>query len=208
MPLLIHFGKTGKKFRFFHTGNKGPVGQRAAKLLAIKVRILKRNLPPLQAHIAQVQVGLGLNHSQSLTDSIFAALWSYLSSLLMSSLGMYFVALLFHKLRKLSKNSNLPFGQGIFHHQMWQCRIVVLPTLRYKTSNVLNFVGFDDERGLLRSIWSAKKFKSFGLGFFQTLGLIFHEWWNRGITQCKILKYQAITPWIKDKITCLSSSIN
>ena len=56
MPLLIHFGKTGKKFRFFHTGNKGPVGQRAAKLLAIKVRILKRNLPPrpkcVQAHTA------------------------------------------------------------------------------------------------------------------------------------------------------------
>ena len=35
-----------KGFRFFHTGNIVSVGQRAAKLLAVKVVGLKKSLPP------------------------------------------------------------------------------------------------------------------------------------------------------------------
>ena len=39
LQLLIHFGKG---FRSFHAGNVGSVGQRAAKLLAVKIGVLKK----------------------------------------------------------------------------------------------------------------------------------------------------------------------
>ena len=47
----------GKGFRSFHTGNMGSVGQRAAKLLAFKVGVLKKKsaalaIPPKLCAIA------------------------------------------------------------------------------------------------------------------------------------------------------------
>ena len=58
----------------------GSQGQRAAKLLAVKIGLLKKKsaasaIPAKMcaSASAQVRVCPGLNHSQNLTDSIFAA---------------------------------------------------------------------------------------------------------------------------------------
>ena len=65
----------------FKTVNIGSLGQRAAKLLAVKLRGSPKSLPIwplqpkcLQARLAQVQVQPESNHSQSLIDGNFAAL--------------------------------------------------------------------------------------------------------------------------------------
>ena len=80
LKLLEYFGG---RFRCHHTINKGSLGQRSAKWLAVKVGVFKKNLPLcplqpkcLQARLAQVWIRMCLNHSQSLTDGKFAALWS------------------------------------------------------------------------------------------------------------------------------------
>ena len=68
-----------KGFRYFNTVNMGSVGQRASKLLAVKVGGLKKKSAiwprPLSNQSAQVRKRPGSNLSQSLTDSNFAALW-------------------------------------------------------------------------------------------------------------------------------------
>ena len=68
-----------KGFRSFNTVNMGSVGQRASKLLAVKVGGLKKKSAiwprPLSNQSAQVRLRPGSNLSQSLTDSNFAALW-------------------------------------------------------------------------------------------------------------------------------------
>ena len=55
----------------------------SAKLLTVKVKVPRKNLPlgPIQtkceqAHVARIWVCPGLNHSQSLTDSIFESLYA------------------------------------------------------------------------------------------------------------------------------------
>ena len=57
----------------------GSVGQRASKLLAVKVGGLKKKSAvwprPHSNQLAWVRGGPGSNHSQSLTDGNFAALW-------------------------------------------------------------------------------------------------------------------------------------
>ena len=64
-------------FRSFNTVNMGSVGQRASKLLAVKVGGLKKKSAiwpwPLSNQSARVRLRLGSNLSQSLTDSNFAA---------------------------------------------------------------------------------------------------------------------------------------
>ena len=56
----------------------GSVGQRATKLLSVNVGGLKKKSAvwpqPHSNHLAQVQVGPGWNHSQSLMASNFATL--------------------------------------------------------------------------------------------------------------------------------------
>ena len=68
-----------KGFRSFNTVNMGSVGQRASKLLAVKVGGLKKKSAiwpwPLSNQSARVRLRPGSNLSQSLTDSNFAALW-------------------------------------------------------------------------------------------------------------------------------------
>ena len=61
-----------KRFRSFHTGNIGFVGQRAAKLLVIKVGGLKKKSATLAI---TAKVCASTNHSQSLMDGNFAAFW-------------------------------------------------------------------------------------------------------------------------------------
>ena len=67
-----------KRFRSFNAKNLGTVGQRAAKLLAVKVGGLKKKSAaqtwPHSNHSAQVQDGPGSNHSQSLMAGNFVAL--------------------------------------------------------------------------------------------------------------------------------------
>ena len=69
-----------KGFRSFNTVNMGPVGQRALKLIAVKVGGLKKKSAiwprPLSNQSALVWLRPGSNLTQSLTDSNFAALWS------------------------------------------------------------------------------------------------------------------------------------
>ena len=68
-----------KGFRSFNTVNMGSVGQRASKLLAVKVGGLKKKSAiwprPLSNQSAGSRLRSGSNLSQSLTDSNFAALW-------------------------------------------------------------------------------------------------------------------------------------
>ena len=68
----------GKRFRSFNKDNIEPVGQRASKLLPVKVGGLKKDSVALAevcaSALAQVLVRLGPNHSQSLMDSNFADL--------------------------------------------------------------------------------------------------------------------------------------
>ena len=67
-----------RRFRSFNALNMGFVGQRASKLLAVKVGGLKKKSAaqpqPHSNQSAQVRLRPGSNHSQSLTDSNFAAL--------------------------------------------------------------------------------------------------------------------------------------
>ena len=78
LELLLYFGKG---FRSFNAGNIGSVGQRASKLLAVKVGGLKKNSAALAIAAelfarasTQVRVGPGQNCSQSLMDGKFVAL--------------------------------------------------------------------------------------------------------------------------------------
>ena len=68
-----------KRFRSFNTVNMGSFGQRASKLLAVKVGGLKKKSAiwprPLSNQSARVWLRPRSNLSQSLTDSNFAALW-------------------------------------------------------------------------------------------------------------------------------------
>ena len=59
LELFIYFGKG---FRSFHAGNIGFVGQRAAKLAAVKVGGLKRSLPAGPGPSQQVCPGLVPGH--------------------------------------------------------------------------------------------------------------------------------------------------
>ena len=68
-------------FRFFNAENFGSVGQRTAKLLAVKVGVLKKKsaalaIPPelCASASARVRVCPGSNHSQILKAGTFAAL--------------------------------------------------------------------------------------------------------------------------------------
>ena len=65
-------------FRSFNAENLRSIGQRALKLLAVKVGGLKKksaNQPrPLSNHSARIRVVPGSNHSQSLMAGNFAAL--------------------------------------------------------------------------------------------------------------------------------------
>ena len=74
--LLIYIGR---RFKSFHKSNTGSVGQRASKLLAVKVGCLKKksaNRPlPRSNHSAQIRLRPGSNHHQTLTASNFKALW-------------------------------------------------------------------------------------------------------------------------------------
>ena len=60
--------------RSFDAKNLGSVNLRAAKLLAVKVRDLKKNLPTDPDHTQTNRVYAGSNHSQSLMAGNFAAL--------------------------------------------------------------------------------------------------------------------------------------
>ena len=70
-----------KGLKSFHKGNKGSVGQRAAKLLAFKAGDQKKvcrfghycSSTYVQVHVARIQVAPSLNLSQ-MTDSSFAVL--------------------------------------------------------------------------------------------------------------------------------------
>ena len=66
-------------FRSFDIVNMGSVGQRASKLLAVKVGGLKKKSAiwprPLSNQSARIRVVPGSNHSQSLMAGHFAALW-------------------------------------------------------------------------------------------------------------------------------------
>ena len=68
-----------KGFRSFNIVNMGSVGQRASKLLAVKVGGLKKKSAiwprPLSNQSARIRVVPGSNHSQSLMAGHFAALW-------------------------------------------------------------------------------------------------------------------------------------
>ena len=66
-----------KRFRSFNAKNLGSVGQRAAKLLAVKVGGLKKVCQPAPAPVSQcarVRTPAPSNHSQSLMAGNFAAL--------------------------------------------------------------------------------------------------------------------------------------
>ena len=72
-----------ERFRSFNAENFGSVGQRAAKLLAIKVRVFKKKSAasaiPANAcaiPLARVRTRARSNHFQSLTAGNFEALWS------------------------------------------------------------------------------------------------------------------------------------
>ena len=69
-----------KAFRSFNTENLGSVGQRAAKLLAVKVGGLKKNSAsqpqPQSVSLPGFEPRARSNHSQSLMAGNFAALWS------------------------------------------------------------------------------------------------------------------------------------
>ena len=68
-----------KRFRFFDDEILGSLGQRAAKLPAFKIGGIKKKSAAWPwshlNHSDWIRVCLGSNHSQSLTDSNFAALW-------------------------------------------------------------------------------------------------------------------------------------
>ena len=68
-----------KRFRSFNIVKMGSVGQRASKLLAVKVGGLKKKSAiwprPLSNQSAWIRVVPGSNHSQSLMAGNFAALW-------------------------------------------------------------------------------------------------------------------------------------
>ena len=73
-----NFDTVFKKFRSFDAKNLGSVGQRAAKLLAVKVGGLKKVCQPAPAPVSQcarVRTPVPSNHSQSLMAGNFAALW-------------------------------------------------------------------------------------------------------------------------------------
>ena len=65
-----------KRFKSFQTGNIGSVGQRAAKLLAVKFGGLEKKsaTSAITAEFCASAYGLGSKHSQSLMDGNFAAL--------------------------------------------------------------------------------------------------------------------------------------
>ena len=66
-----------KRFRSFNAKNFESVGQRAAKLLAVKVGGLKKVCQPAPAPVSQcarVRTPAPSNHSQSLMAGNFAAL--------------------------------------------------------------------------------------------------------------------------------------
>ena len=75
--------KIEKRFRSLNAKNLGSVSQRAAKLLALKVRVLKKKsaASAIPAKVCASAIGPGLrsprgsNHSRSLKASNFAALW-------------------------------------------------------------------------------------------------------------------------------------
>ena len=68
-----------KRFRCLNAENLGSVGQRAAKLLAVKVGGLKKKSAgrprPHSNQLARVRTRAKSNHSQSLMAGNFAALW-------------------------------------------------------------------------------------------------------------------------------------
>ena len=73
-----NFDTVFKKIRSFDAENLGSVGQRAAKLLAVKVGGLKKVCQPAPAPVSQcarVRTPAPSNHSQSLMAGNFAALW-------------------------------------------------------------------------------------------------------------------------------------
>ena len=63
LELMLYFGKG---FRSFHKGNIGFVGQRASKLLAVKVGVLKKKSAALAipAELCASAFGPGSNHFQ------------------------------------------------------------------------------------------------------------------------------------------------
>ena len=68
-----------KRFRSLNAKNLGFVGQRAGKLLAVKVKVLKKKsaalaIPAEVSHSARVWERPGSNHYQSLTAGNFEAL--------------------------------------------------------------------------------------------------------------------------------------
>ena len=73
------FGTVLKGFRFFNTENLGSVGQRAAKLLAVKVGGLKKKSAgrprPQSASLPGFDSQSRSNHSQSFMAGNFEALW-------------------------------------------------------------------------------------------------------------------------------------
>ena len=79
LPASWFFVYLFKKFRSFIAENLESVGQRASKLLAVKVGGLKKKSAmwprPLSNYLARVRVVPGSNHSQSLMARHFAALW-------------------------------------------------------------------------------------------------------------------------------------
>ena len=76
LKMLIYFEEM---LRFFHTINKGSLGQRATKLPAFKVGGLKKKSAgrpwPYLNQSAQDRSLASSNHSQSLKAGNFAALW-------------------------------------------------------------------------------------------------------------------------------------
>ena len=76
--LLLNFYTVLKMFRSFNAENLRSVGQRAAKLLAVKVGgLMKKSATqpqPWSNRLARIRVVPGSNHSQSLMAGNFAAL--------------------------------------------------------------------------------------------------------------------------------------
>ena len=63
-----------KRFRSFNAKNLRSKGQRASKLLAVKVGGLKKMLKSVEVRLAQIWLRRGSNISQSLTNRNFATL--------------------------------------------------------------------------------------------------------------------------------------
>ena len=78
LPASYYLKYLFEGFRSFNIVNMGSVGQRASKLLAVKVGGLKKKFAiwprPLLNQSARVRLRLGSNLSQSLTDINFTAL--------------------------------------------------------------------------------------------------------------------------------------